>query len=167
MNSRRVWRCCRRSELWLGASGLGPARLRSGSDVLAQLVLSYATDSADRRQRMPASMNSSISPSNTADGLPTSKFVRRSFTIWYGCRTYDRIWLPQELPPSLSASMVAFSSCRRLASSLACSTVMADARFWICERSFWQDTTMPVGMWVIRTAESVVLTPWPPGPEER
>ena len=23
---------------------------------------------------------------------------------------------------------------------------------------------MPVGMWVIRTAESVVLTPWPPGP---
>ena len=38
--------------------------------------------SADRRQRMPASMNSSISPSNTADGLPTSKFVRRSFTIW-------------------------------------------------------------------------------------
>ena len=26
---------------------------------------------------------------------------------------------------------------------------------------------MPVGMWVIRTAESVVLTDWPPGPEER
>ena len=26
---------------------------------------------------------------------------------------------------------------------------------------------MPVGRWVIRTAESVVLTPWPPGPEER
>ena len=23
---------------------------------------------------------------------------------------------------------------------------------------------MPVGRWVIRTAESVVLTPWPPGP---
>ncbi len=26
---------------------------------------------------------------------------------------------------------------------------------------------MPVGMWVIRTAESVVLTLWPPGPDER
>ena len=26
---------------------------------------------------------------------------------------------------------------------------------------------MPVGRWVIRTAESVVLTLWPPGPEER
>ena len=28
-------------------------------------------------------------------------------------------------------------------------------------------TTTPVGMWVMRTAESVVLTDWPPGPEER
>ena len=26
---------------------------------------------------------------------------------------------------------------------------------------------MPLGMWVSRTAESVVLTLWPPGPEER
>ena len=26
---------------------------------------------------------------------------------------------------------------------------------------------MPVGRWVIRTAESVVLTLWPPGPDER
>ena len=36
---------------------------------------------------------------------------------------------------------------------------MAVARFWIWERSFWQLTTMPVGMWVRRTAESVVFTP--------
>ena len=28
-------------------------------------------------------------------------------------------------------------------------------------------TTMPVGMWVMRTAESVVLTCWPPAPEAR
>ena len=26
---------------------------------------------------------------------------------------------------------------------------------------------MPVGRWVIRTAESVVFTHWPPGPDER
>ena len=26
---------------------------------------------------------------------------------------------------------------------------------------------MPVGLWVMRTAESVVLTDWPPGPVER
>jgi hypothetical protein len=39
------------------------------------------------RQRMPASMKSSIAPSNTADVLPTSCSVRRSLTIWYGFRT--------------------------------------------------------------------------------
>ena len=39
------------------------------------------------RQRIPASMKSSISPSNTADVLPTSCSVRRSLTIWYGFRT--------------------------------------------------------------------------------
>ncbi len=32
--------------------------------------------------------------------------------------------------------------------------------------SFWQLTTMPLGMCVRRTAESVVLTDWPPGPDE-
>ena len=26
---------------------------------------------------------------------------------------------------------------------------------------------MPLGLWVIRTAESVVFTDWPPGPDER
>jgi len=50
---------------------------------------------------------------------------------------------------------------------LACSTIIAEALFCSWERSFWQDTTMPVGRWVIRTAESVVFTPCPPGPEER
>jgi hypothetical protein len=45
----------------------------------------------------------------------------------------------------------------RIADSLFCS--------WLF--SFWQDTTMPVGRWVIRTAESVVLTLWPPGPDDR
>ena len=33
--------------------------------------------------------------------------------------------------------------------------------------SSWISTTRPVGRWVIRTAESVVLTDWPPGPDER
>src|SRR5665648_1264358 len=44
---------------------------------------------------------------------------------------------------------------------------MADSLFWSWDFSFWQDTTVPVGRWVIRTAESVVLTLWPPGPEDR
>ena len=44
---------------------------------------------------------------------------------------------------------------------------IADSLFWSWLFSFWQLTTVPVGRWVIRTAESVVLTDWPPGPDER
>ena len=43
----------------------------------------------------------------------------------------------------------------------------AVARFLCCERSCWQATTIPLGMWVMRTAESVVFTCWPPAPDER
>ena len=41
------------------------------------------------------------------------------------------------------------------------------ARFLCCERSCWQATTMPVGRWVMRIAESVLLTCWPPAPDAR
>ena len=34
-------------------------------------------------------------------------------------------------------------------------------------RSFWHWTTMPVGKWVMRMAESVLLTCWPPEPLAR
>ena len=44
---------------------------------------------------------------------------------------------------------------------------MALMRFCCWERSSCMATTMPVGRWVMRTAESVVLTPWPPWPPER
>ena len=44
---------------------------------------------------------------------------------------------------------------------------MAFSRFWSCDFSSCIDTTRPVGLWVIRTAESVVLTDWPPGPDDR
>ena len=43
---------------------------------------------------------------------------------------------------------------------------MARARFWCCDFSACT-TMMPVGRWVMRTAESVVLTCWPPEPEAR
>ena len=35
------------------------------------------------------------------------------------------------------------------------------------DRSFWLWATIPVGRWVRRTAESVLLTCWPPAPWER
>ena len=44
---------------------------------------------------------------------------------------------------------------------------MARSLFWCWLRSFWHDTTTPVGRWVMRTAESVTLTCWPPAPDER
>src|SRR5690625_7056174 len=44
---------------------------------------------------------------------------------------------------------------------------MARARFLCCERSSWHSTTSPVGRWVMRMAESVVLTCCPPAPEAR
>ncbi len=44
---------------------------------------------------------------------------------------------------------------------------MARALFLCCDFSSWHCTTVPVGSWVIRTAESVVLTLCPPGPDER
>ena len=44
---------------------------------------------------------------------------------------------------------------------------IAVALFDICERSFWHWTTIPVGRCVIRTAESVLFTCWPPAPLAR
>jgi hypothetical protein len=43
----------------------------------------------------------------------------------------------------------------------------ACALFLCCERPSWHSTTMPVGRWVMRTAESVLLMCWPPAPEAR
>ena len=41
------------------------------------------------------------------------------------------------------------------------------SRFWKWLRSTWLDTTMPVGICVRRTADEVLLTFWPPAPDER
>src|SRR5919112_1602244 len=46
-------------------------------------------------------------------------------------------------------------------------TRIATSRFWCWLRSFWHWTTIPVGRCVILTAESVLLTCWPPAPEAR
>ncbi len=56
---------------------------------------------------------------------------------------------------------------RASASSRERSTRSADSRFCSWLFSFCSDTVTPVGRWVIRTAESVVLTLCPPGPQER
>ena len=52
-------------------------------------------------------------------------------------------------------------------SSRARSTRIARSLFCSWDFSSCIETTIPVGLWVIRTAESVVLTDCPPGPEDR
>ena len=44
---------------------------------------------------------------------------------------------------------------------------IALALFLCWDFSSWQATTTPVGRWVMRTADSVLLTCWPPAPEAR
>ena len=44
---------------------------------------------------------------------------------------------------------------------------MALSRFWNWLRSCWHSTTVPVGLWMSRTAEEVLLMCWPPAPLER
>ena len=46
-------------------------------------------------------------------------------------------------------------------------TRIAISRFWVADRSFWQETTMPVGMCVSLIADSVFWTCWPPAPDDR
>ena len=60
---------------------------------------------------------------------------------------------------------MASSASRRLRSySMARSISIAFSRFCICERSCCEATTMPVGTCVMRIADSVLLTYWPPAP---
>ena len=64
-------------------------------------------------------------------------------------------WLPNSAA-TRSPFGFAYSSARsrsRSSSSRACRIFIADSRFCSCDRSFWQVTTIPVGMWVIRTAD--------------
>ena len=58
-------------------------------------------------------------------------------------------------------------SARWRSASLAARICRAFALFWCWLRSFWHEVTIPVGRCVIRTAESVTFTCWPPAPEER
>ena len=69
---------------------------------------------------------------------------------------------------ALRASDAAASACSWAAASIRARRIrIACSRFCSWLFSFWQETTIPVGRCVIRTAESVVLTDWPPGPDER
>ena len=54
-----------------------------------------------------------------------------------------------------------------MSNNRAFSTRIAESLLRCCDRSFWHETTMPVGRCVMRIAESVTLTCWPPAPLDR
>src|SRR5262249_3087011 len=56
-----------------------------------------------------ARMSGLRSPSSTRSTSPISSRVRRSFTMRYGCKTYERIWEPK-LMSSLESSICLVSS---------------------------------------------------------
>src|SRR5204863_2850277 len=56
-------------------------------------------------------MNSSRSPSITRWTSPTFTSVRWSLTMVYGWKTYDRIWLPQELSVLVASTTARAASC--------------------------------------------------------
>src|SRR5581483_4330747 len=116
-----------------------------------------------------ASEISSSSPASTRSSLYTVTPMRWSVTR-FSLKLYVRIFSLRPPPPicprRASDASASWRSCSSL-SSRARNTCIALARFWIWLFSSCIDTTRPVGLWVMRTAESVVLTDWPPGPEDR
>jgi microcystin degradation protein MlrC len=63
----------------------------------ADVVTVYQTNphiDARAQALLCARMNGSTSPSSTDWTLPVSNRVRSSFTNWYGCMVYVRIWFP-------------------------------------------------------------------------
>ena len=116
-----------------------------------------------------ASMNASKSPSSTPWVLLVSKLVRLSLTRLYGWRTYDLIELPNPavIGSPRSRRCSASTSARRRSRRRDFRIFIATSRFWVCDRSFWQVTTIPEGLWVNLTAEDVLLTCWPPAPDAR
>ncbi|MGX1117951.1 hypothetical protein RKD37_003314 [Streptomyces ambofaciens] len=89
------------------------------------------------------------------------RFSGKLYVRIFSERSTVRTWLRRASAASFSASSCAAASSLERRIRIACSLFCS----WLF--SFWQEATTPVGMCVMRTAESVVLTDWPPGPEDR
>ena len=78
-------------------------------------------------------------------------------------------WLRSPLPTcSLRSAAVAAARFSSSAStSIACRRFIALSRLACWLRSVCDSTTTPLGTWVMRIADSVLLTCWPPAPELR
>ena len=95
--------------------------------------------------------------------------IRWSVTL-FSLKLYVRIFSERPPPPTWPRRTEASSDCWRSCSAWrrrVRSTRSALVLFWSWLFSSCIVTTSPDGRWVILTAESVVFTDWPPGPDDR
>ena len=91
------------------------------------------------------------------------------FTSWKGWSVYERIWLPHAID-LFSPWMLSSCSCRsRIMRSkrLGTQDLHRGRAVHVLRALRLAGYYIPVGMCVMRTAESVMLTYWPPAPHER
>src|SRR6266851_1937122 len=104
------------------------------------------------------------SPSMMSLILYSVRPIRWSVTLPCG-KLYVRMRSERSPEPIKDLRVAACFACRSrrcLSLMRAASTASAFSLFLCCERASWHSTTIPVGRCVIRTAESVLLTCWPP-----
>src|SRR5919108_3775737 len=122
-----------------------------------------------RSSAVSAAVNSSSSPCRTRSSWCTVSLMRWSVMRFSG-KLYVRIFSarsPEPICERLDASSSACCFSRSSSYSRARRTRNAFWRFCSWLFSSCIETTSPVGRCVIRTAESVVFTLWPPGPVDR
>ena len=104
-------------------------------------------------------------------GLHIAAFIVGTVVLDQGVRhehiTADLVAPGDFILHTLMSSTLSLCCCRAIWYSLAFSISMAYSRFCSWLRWVWQEVTMPVGLWIKRTAEDVLLMCWPPAPEER
>ena len=74
---------------------------------------------------------------------------------------------PQKRKQMGEAAVAAARFSSSASTSMACRRFIALSRLACWLRSVCDSTTTPLGRWVMRIADSVLLTCWPPAPEER
>src|SRR5262249_1235717 len=158
----------REQELRVDPRGVDALSLEVVGCRAQHLAEAHCPSARRRSSAVSASVTSSRSPPSTSSSralTPTRWSVTRSCG-----KLYVRIFSARSPRPTCALRAAACSACwrsRSASKSRARSTRIALSRFWSCDRSSCIATTMPVGRCVIRTAESVVFTDCPPGPEER
>jgi len=138
---------------WIRDSALWPILRQAWPYAVLALTLSYAGYGGEVMRGAFRSVPHGQLEAARSMGMPRFTLVRR-------------IWLPQAISCCTPRKAANSSSSRRCfcSSSLAIKIFMAVVLLACCERSFWHWTTIPVAKWVIRTAESVLFTCWPPAP---